>query len=75
MLPPTVPRLRTAGSAIALAASCRIGAASATTGELAQLVVGGERADAQDAAARFDPAQLGEPADVDQGGRLGRGAA
>jgi hypothetical protein len=61
--------LRTAGSAIALAASLRIGAFGHRR-RADQLVVGGERADAQDAAGRFDAAEVGQAADVDQRRRL-----
>ena len=68
-LPPIVPRFLTAGSPTTAAASASACAAAAQLGRGRQLRVRGERADANDVALARDPAQLGNAADVDDGGR------
>ena len=68
--PPTVPQLRTMGSAITRSASCRIAKCSPAAGRVEQLRMPGQRADPQLAAVDPEIGQLAEPVDVDQGLRL-----
>ena len=71
MLPPIVPRFRTAGSPTRAAASASAGRRSPYVGRCGQFRVRRERADSQRSVADGDAPQLRDAADVDDRGRHG----
>ena len=68
--PPKVPRCRTAGSATVAVACASSGQCVTHQRVVHHLVVGGHRADDQLVAVLPDAAQLADPAEVDQRGRV-----